>query len=192
MASENWLTTTLTSIRDLLIIAATVVGIVWVIRFLTRGKWPKIEQDGPVVASPVDAPDLPTGAELEKWLVEQSKRAMKMWSIMVVASSLLLTTLPIQAQAVTNLTNGSIAGMYEYRQILDGKSVDSVTNIFHISEGMYKLYFEMRVKIYGQSQPRVIQRIIPIKLSDPVSDYTWLYVAGGFIFGGVLGYAIAK
>ncbi len=84
-------------------------------------------------------------------------------------------------------------GCMQYRQLLDGKSVDKLTNVLHIEDGLYKMYFDMSVRVYDTGRERHILRIIPVKLdSKPSSGTSWVWIAAASVAGFAFGYAVAK
>lgn len=181
-----------TAVRDVVVVVATVVGLVFLIRFLTRGKWPKLEADGPVKTLPQPpssgSSDPPSSQDCKDWLDE---KRIPVWITVLWLSFLLMAT-PLRAEL--NITN-AVMGMYEYAQILDGTSHDRVTNVVHLGDGRYNIYFRLAPLRYPASAgiERQIIKVIPVKLEREVSTTTpWLYIIGSFALGTLIGIGIAR
>lgn len=185
----TWLQKTVSVIRDVVVVVAIAVGAVALMRWLTRGKWPRMQQDGSI-AKPPTSSDLPSTQDCEDWLRGNTTKVL----IGLLLSGLILShtwTLRANSAFVTN----AVKGMYEYSQLLEGTSVDSISNILQLPDGKYKIWFRMQVLKWPpeDKQYRTILRGIPVRFEHQVqSGPPWLWIIGSFVVGGLIGYGVAK
>lgn len=185
----TWVKKFVDVIKNILIVTLMVTGVIVLVRYVTKGKWPKIDQNGPIEKPPTNS-DLPTSKDCDNWLKGNTTKVLigLLTSVMILSSTWNLS-------ANTSFITNAVKGMYEYSQILEGTSIDSITNIFQLTNGEYKLWYRISVKKWPpeSNSYRHILRGIPIKLDNPVQTSTpWGWIIGSFIVGGLIGFGIAK